>query len=158
MVFAGTIMLLAAMVPLQKAVAIDVEIHPKAIVSEQAPLDLTLVGSAIARSLDAAGMDVVPKGGVPQLKLSIMIVRSTKSLSAKHTVTIAAYTQMLDAAGRSDSSPLGLQAASCTGSARSGLDSSSLNGTQLAIARCIGRLADQISSNVVRMRRTKFVQ
>ena len=158
MFFAGTVMMLATVVTSQKSIAVDVEIHPKAVISEQQSLDLSLVQNAIARNLTAVGIDVIQSPYFPRLKVYVMIVRFNKSLAVKQTVTIAVYGEMLDGEGQRNPSPLSVQAASCSASTSSGLNYTTRQEVQLAVSRCIDRLAEQISINIVRLRKTKFVQ
>lgn len=157
MVLATTVVMLAALVAFQKPIAVDVEIHRKAVISEQQSFDLDLVEKSLARNLANVGIDVVTSPDLPRLKVYIMIVKVNKSFPATQTATIAAYTEMLEFTGNGRPSPLSVQAASCTASAGSGLNSTAQQGVQLALARCIDQLAGQISSNVVRLRKTKFV-
>lgn len=157
MLLATTVLLLAALLPSQKPIAVDVALHPRAVISQQESLDLKLVETALARKLAETGIDVVTSPDVPRLKVQIMIVRVKYSFPARQTATIAAYAQLLEAAGAERPSPLSLQAASCTASAGSGRKGSSGQGAQSAIARCIDQLAGQISSRIVRLRKTKFV-
>lgn len=157
MVLATTVVMLAALVAFQKPVAVDVEIHRKAVISEQQSFDPDLVEKSLARNLANVGIDVVTSPDLPRLKVYIMIVKVNKSFPATQTATIAAYTEMLEPTGNGRPSPLSVQAASCSASAGSGVKNTEQQVIQLALARCIDKLAGQISSNVVRFRKTKFV-
>ena len=157
MLFVTKVAMLAALVTALKPLAIDVEIHPKAAISDQQSFDLNIVKNSLARQFASVGIDVAASPALPRLKIYIMSVKLRKSFPVGKTITIVAYAEMLEATGLPNSSPLRIQAASCTASAGSGLSGSAQQGVQLAIVRCVDQLAGQIKSNVVRLRKTKFV-
>ncbi|MEI6486387.1 MAG: hypothetical protein WCO11_08975 [Sphingomonadales bacterium] len=146
-----------APVPARSPLAVAIAIHPKARIAPAAAIDQPALAAALARQLEAVGIAVAETDASQRLRVTIMLVDTAGGTPLSRMATIAAYSQILDAGGGIDPSPLATRAASCRAAAPRAADNEGRAGVQRALARCIDQLSARIADDVVRFRKTRLV-
>lgn len=149
MILAQTFLLLAALVPPGKPIAVAVEVAPGAVKSRVAPFDPGMLRQALVRELQASGVAIGTSPDLLRLVVRVAAVDPGNTLALGQTATLSATAELqLPGEPNQPGQSTALPPASCANQAKFGLLSTPGQRARLALTRCIDQLAGQISASV----------